>query len=98
MVVGMHESVTMSIYTYSARHSSLVVQTYTSVCSVEDEFHVILICPLYSNVRTEYFLQRWLCGHMCYQLFYDIMSTKNNNEIFRLSKFIYKAFLLRDTF
>jgi len=25
------------------------------------------------------------------------MSTKNNNEIFRLSKFIYKSFLLRDT-
>jgi len=26
------------------------------------------------------------------------MSTKNNNEIVRLSKFIYKAFLLRDNY
>jgi len=26
------------------------------------------------------------------------MSSKNKNEIFRLSKFIYKAFLLRDKY
>jgi len=29
---------------------------------------------------------------------YDIMSTKNNNDIFRLSNFKYKAFLLRDKY
>jgi len=37
---------------------------------------MLLLCPLYSNLRTEFFLQRWLCRHICYQLFYDIMSTK----------------------
>ena len=53
---------------------------------------MLLVCPLYSNLRTEFFQQRWLCRHICNQLFYDIMSTKNNTEIFCLSKFIYKAF------
>jgi len=44
--------------------------------------------------RKEFFQQRWLCRHICYQLFYDIISTKNNDEIFRISNFIYKVFLL----
>ena len=70
----------------------------SNIYSIEDELHMLLLCPLYSNLRTEFFLQRWLCRHICNPLFYDIMSTKNNNEIVRLSKFIYKAFLLRDTY
>ena len=70
----------------------------SNICSIEDELHMLLLCPLYSNLRTEFFQQRWLCRHICDQLFNDIMSTQNNNENFRLSKFIYKAFLLRDKY
>ena len=70
----------------------------SNIYSIEDELHMLLLCPLYSNLRTEFFLQRWLCRHICNQSFYDIMSTKNNNENFRLSKFIYKAFLLRNKY
>ena len=32
---------------------------------------MLLLCHLYSNLRTEFFLQRWLCRHICYQFFYN---------------------------
>ena len=88
---GRHQNIDREL-----RHCNYCLKS--NIYSVEDEFHMLLICALYSNLRTEFFLQRWLCRHICNQLFYDIISTKNNNDIFCLSNFIYKVFLLRDTF
>jgi len=70
----------------TGRHCNYCLKS--NIYSIEDELHMLLLCPLYSNLRTEFFQQRWLCRHICNQLFYDIMSTKNNNDFFRLSKFI----------
>lgn len=69
----------------------------SNVYSVEDEFHMLLVCLLYSNLRQELFLQQWLNKIICLQTFYIIMSDKNNSNIFSLSKFIYKSFILRQS-
>jgi len=74
--------------------SEYITENVDIVFTVKDEFHMLLICPLNSNLRTEFFPQRWLCRQICYQLFYNIMSTQNNNEILCLSKCIYRVFLL----
>ena len=74
--------------------SEYITENVDIVFTVKDEFHMLLICPLNSNLRKEVFPQRWLCRHIRYQLFYNIMSTQNNNEISCLSKFILRVFLL----
>ena len=88
---GRHQNIDREL-----RHCNYCLKS--NIYSVEDEFDMLLICALYSNLRTKFLLQRWLCRHICNQLFYAIISTKNNNDIFCLSKFIYKVFLQRDTF
>ena len=58
-----------------------------NIYNIEDEFHMLLVCPLYSNLRKEFFLQRWLCRHICNQLFYGIMSTKTIIKILYIKRF-----------
>ena len=69
----------------------------SNVYTVEDELHMLLVCPLYCDLRLEFFPQCLLNRPICTQLFYSIMSTADDKHIYRLSKFIYRAFLLRQT-
>ena len=48
------------------RHCHYCLKSNIYVINI-DEFHMLLLCPFYSNVRIEFFLQRWLCRHICYQ-------------------------------
>ena len=62
---------------------------------VEDEF--VLVCSLYNELRHALFPDSWLNRPICDELVYRIIQTKDDKHIYLLSKFIYSAFMLRQT-
>ena len=59
---------------------------------VESEYHFILCCPRYSEIRTKYL------GHISWpnlNKFNNYMSTKSKKMLINLSKFIKEAFKIR---
>ena len=67
----------------------------SDVFIVEDEMHMLLVCPLCYDIRQELFPQNWLTKPICVQLFYSIMSTTDDTHIYRLSRYLYRAFSFR---
>ena len=66
-------------------------------CYLEDEFHFLLQCPLYENIRVRYIPQHYICTRDIFS-FINIM-TSNNVEIIRnLGMFIHYAFKKRNDF
>ena len=60
---------------------------------VEDEYHFVMICPLYSDLRKQYITQlnnSTPSYQLCYQLFNSDEAT-----VLKLSKFIYFAIKIR---
>ena len=60
---------------------------------VEDEYHFVMICPLYSDLRKQYITQlnnSTPTYQLCYQLFNSDEAT-----VLKLSKFIYFAIKIR---
>ena len=61
---------------------------------IESEYHILLCCPAYSNIRIKYFGNiPWPNMHM----FINIMSSKGRKAIFKLSHYLKEAFELRNT-
>ena len=63
---------------------------------VEDEYHFILICPAYYNIRQKFkkpFYNKKPNVHKLCQL-----STSNKNSILKLCKYISEAFVMRKDF
>ena len=56
---------------------------------VESEFHFLLVCPFYSELRSKYFT-RYFCHWPTLNKF-DILMTKTPKHLLILSKFIYYA-------
>jgi hypothetical protein len=61
---------------------------------VENEYHFLLTCPLYSNIRKKY-LRRNYYTWPSLNKFDHLMMTKNKKEIANLSKYLYFANKLR---
>ena len=61
---------------------------------IEDEFHFLLCCPLYEDIRMQYL--EYDESNPQYESFISIMSTKSREKITKLSKFIYYAFKVRE--
>ncbi len=63
-----------------------------SVCFLlEDEYHFVLECPLYSDLRKQYILKRyWKRPNML--KFIDLISSENTVMLRKLAIFIFKAF------
>ena len=68
------------------------------ICSegVEDEFHVIFVCPLYQNLR--YLLPFNDNDFPSEDKFFALMRLKSHTVLRNLGKFIYKAMILRKEF
>lgn len=64
-------------------------------CNVlEDEFHFVLQCRMYSQLRTQYIpICYWRSPNMC--KFIELMNTENQLLIRKLSIYISKAFVMR---
>lgn len=63
--------------------------------SIENEYHFLLICPLYTDLRRNY-LKQYYCHWPTLNKFDKLMTSNNKKEILNLSKFIYFATKLRD--
>ena len=57
---------------------------------VEDEYHFILICPLYSNLR-ELYIPTYYCNIPTIQKFENLMSSENVDVVRKLAMYIYYA-------
>ena len=63
----------------------------------EDEFHLLLVCPLYSELRSKY-LPKYYTTHVNVEKFTNLMSTVNVNLTRNLAMYIYYAFKKRNDF
>ena len=59
--------------------------------SLEDEFHFLLECPLYSDLRKLYIKKYYWC-HPNIIKFTELLSSENENVVRKLGLFIYKSF------
>ena len=48
---------------------------------IEDEYHMFLVCPLYSDLRQECFKASWLNRAISLPVFYTLMSDSNSSSI-----------------
>ena len=62
---------------------------------LEDEFHFVLICPIYSEVRQKYIPKYYRVRPSMYK-FLQLMSTENVSLLRKLSSFVHNAFILRN--
>ena len=63
--------------------------------SIENEYHFLLSCPQYINLRRKY-LKRCYWSWPTLNKFDNLMMSTNKNEILNLSKYIYYATKLRN--
>ena len=62
------------------------------VCGVlEDEFHFLIECPIYVNLRAKYIKRYYYISPSMYKLV-ELFSTNNNRDIQNLATYVYKAF------
>ena len=84
------------------RHNNVAVdQRFCQLCIsnnnyfIEDEYHVLLKCPFYQELRTVY-LNMYIDLPVNLYTFTKIMSSKDNNELSRLALYIANMFKLRN--
>ena len=66
--------------------------------SLEDEFHFIFECPLYSDIRQKY-IKKYYWKKPCIPKFTDLLQNNSITTVRKLSMFIYESFNIRnDTF
>ena len=62
------------------------------VCScLEDEFHFLFECPLYSDIRKLY-IKKYFWRHPNMIKFVELLTSENENTIKKLALFIHKSF------
>ena len=69
--------------------------TIGDLCFVEDEYHVILICPKYDHLREKYLPWRFR-NFPSSAKFVDLMSSNNDQTVISLSALIYQALKARE--
>ena len=62
--------------------------------NIENEYHFLLICPLYRDLRRKY-LKSYYCQWPTLNKFDDLMCKTNKNTILNVAKYIYFASQLR---
>ena len=62
---------------------------------VENEYHFLLVCPFYRDLRRKY-LKPYYCHWPTLNKFDDLMAKTNKKVILNFAKFIYLAFRLRN--
>ena len=70
--------------------------TFCDINDLEGEYHFVLVCPVYADLRKEY-IKKYLYKKRSVHKFIELMSTKNNSILKNLSKFILEAFKCRSS-
>ncbi len=63
---------------------------------IEDEYHFVMICPLYENIRQVYLSK--FCTLRSPEKFIRLMSSKSDIVLNNLSKFVFIAFKIHNAF
>ena len=69
---------------------------YCNLQVVESEYHFLLVCPLYKDLRRKYF-KNYFCRWPTLNKFDDLMSNHSKSMTLSLSKYLYFAMNLRDS-
>ena len=69
---------------------------FCNMRKIEDEFHFLLVCPHYIELRRKY-LKRYVCTWPTLNKFDQLLSTSSKKTLTNLSKYIYYAFKKRNT-
>jgi hypothetical protein len=75
-------------------------ERYCTLCNlhvIEDEYHFLLVCPNYINLREQYIARYYRVRPNMLKFVTFIMSSSNVRVLKRLSIFLHKAFLKRKT-
>ena len=80
------------------RHTDIAcLERFCKVCKsnkVEDEFHFLLECPAYDNIRSTYIAREtFIHPNLC--KFHRLLRSSDESTVHKLCTFIYKAFQLR---
>ena len=71
--------------------------SFCNLRRVEDEFHFLLECPFYSELRIS-FLPRYFFSPTTSRKFITLLNTENKNLLYRMSKFLIYARRYRGEF
>ena len=86
-----------SLISETGRYSNIPVeQRLCEYCKsdIEDEFHLILKCPLYNRLRCQYIKSYYRRNPSMYKLI-NLLNTNNVKELCMLGKFLHHALKLR---
>ena len=64
--------------------------TFCNMNKIESEYHFLLVCPLYAELRRQY-LHQFYCRWPSLTKFQNLMQSKSERVIKRLSKYIFFA-------
>ena len=65
-----------------------------NVNDVEDEHHFVLVCPAFTELRKKY-IEAYYYRNPSVFKFCELLKTDKKNISYKLSKYLYEAFLLR---
>lgn len=81
----------------TGRYSNIPLERrLCSVCTseIEDEYHFILKCPFYCNLREEFLKKFYYIKPSVFKLI-QLLSTQNVKDLYNLGKYIKNAFVIR---
>ena len=65
-----------------------------NVNDVEDEYHFVLVCPAFTGLRKKY-IEAYHYKNPNGFKFYELLKADKKNILYKLSKYLYEAFLLQ---
>ena len=65
-------------------------------CYVEDEYHFVMICPLYNNIRSNY-IRNYFTANPYVENVCSLMSS-NDKDLHNLAMYVYDAFRERQLY
>ena len=68
------------------------------VFAIEDEYHFLLLCPLYDDVRQTLLHEQLENRIITLQLFYILLSDYNRKHVISIANYISKAFVIRNEY
>ena len=71
--------------------------TLCNVNDVEDEYRFVLVCPAFIALRKKY-IQAYYYRNPSAFKFCELLKTDKKNILYKLSKYLYEAFILRKSF
>ena len=87
-----------NLFIETGRHKNITRdKRFCKICTteIEDEYHFLLVCPIYSTLRTKFLKKYYWYRPSMYKLI-QLLSVNNVKELCSLGKFIYKALALRN--